>query len=469
MMFRPFLLILLSMCWQEIHSQEHHQTIAPPLKINKSTLLGIWWSPEMQQSAAFQIEDSTIYYPDEFAQYRYVFRNDSLFVFRDESVTISVIARVNADTLVLSTFGHKGIFTRTEIQPAADSVTLRTVTDGVAHRHIVRKSGPWNIHSLSIDLTRPELDIVAGLALDSLLGRETASSIAVRNSNADQSVIAAINADFFNMKTGEADMNQVVEGEIVKGVQRPLRGQFGLDINRMPHVEPFIFVGAAIAHRSSIPIDGVNILPDSGVFLLNHFANQPAKRKQVSLRFIRISDDTTITIVSGQGVADSSKRINDSTYVLVGTEEAFLSGLAPQDTVRLVLGFLPRTQRIKTLVGGLPAIVRDGQIIARDSMPGMGRRFTASRHPRTGVGFSKDGKTLFFVTVDGRQESSVGMTLVEFAELLTELGCNTALNLDGGGSTTMVINGEVVNSPSDPTGERLVANVLMVVRRPPPR
>jgi exopolysaccharide biosynthesis protein len=71
------------------------------------------------------------------------------------------------------------------------------------------------------------------------------------------------------------------------------------------------------------------------------------------------------------------------------------------------------------------------------------------------------------VTVDGRQAASVGMTLVELAELMREAGAWDALNFDGGGSTVMVIKGRVVNSPSDPTGEREIANGLLLVKRTP--
>jgi exopolysaccharide biosynthesis protein len=92
-------------------------------------------------------------------------------------------------------------------------------------------------------------------------------------------------------------------------------------------------------------------------------------------------------------------------------------------------------------------------------------RFSVTRHPRTGVGFSRDSTTLYLITVDGRSESSSGMSLAEFASLMQVLGVAQGLNLDGGGSTTLVIRGHVVNHPSDSTGERTVGNALLVTRR----
>lgn len=92
----------------------------------------------------------------------------------------------------------------------------------------------------------------------------------------------------------------------------------------------------------------------------------------------------------------------------------------------------------------------------------------AKRHPRTAAGVSADGRTLVLVVIDGRQKDwSVGMTLPELADLLIQRGCTAGVNLDGGGSTTMVytpLGGEmkVMNRPSDGR-PRAVANALAVV------
>jgi hypothetical protein len=69
------------------------------------------------------------------------------------------------------------------------------------------------------------------------------------------------------------------------------------------------------------------------------------------------------------------------------------------------------------------------------------------------------------VAVDGRQETSVGMTLEELAEAMISLGAYEAMNLDGGGSTALVVGDSIVNRPSDASGERPVGNVVAVTRR----
>jgi exopolysaccharide biosynthesis protein len=73
---------------------------------------------------------------------------------------------------------------------------------------------------------------------------------------------------------------------------------------------------------------------------------------------------------------------------------------------------------------------------------------------------------MLIATVDGRQPGvSVGMSLAELASLLLEFGASDAINLDGGGSTTMVVNGKLVNSPSDQTGERPVSDAILILPR----
>jgi hypothetical protein len=351
-----------------------------------------------------------------------------------------------------------------------DSVVSRDVADGVVHRHIVAKAGPWNIHVVAIDLNKTDLTIESARAFDSTKGRETTSSIAKRKSVDGFAVLAAINADFFNMQTGENDLIQVIDGEIVKGVKRPLRALFGMDYSRTPRIDKFIFDGVVLAQNNRFPIDGVNILTDSLV-VLNHVAGSYQVSEigsALMLKRVRRNEDTLVTIAERKAGPGEYITLGDSALALraLGTHRRFLDQLVTNDTVRLVLGFLPKTKRIKTLVGGLPRIVVDGRnIAATDSLNGINRKFVETRHPRTGVGFSQSGTTLYFVTVDGRQTSSAGMSLAEFADCMIQAGCYQALNLDGGGSTTMVVDGTIVNSPSDAAGERPVANVLLLLKK----
>ncbi len=118
-------------------------------------------------------------------------------------------------------------------------------------------------------------------------------------------------------------------------------------------------------------------------------------------------------------------------------------------------------------VGGRPVLLRAKSILAGvDS----GGTFATSRHPRTAVGIARDGQRIILVTVDGRQKPySDGMNLRELAGLMQALGSDDAINLDGGGSTAMIVANErgvprVVSMPSDSAGERPVGNALAIVK-----
>jgi len=117
-------------------------------------------------------------------------------------------------------------------------------------------------------------------------------------------------------------------------------------------------------------------------------------------------------------------------------------------------------------VGGFPDLI-DGGARVGDLEVAQRPSFAAVRHPRSGVGFDSATGQLWIVVVDGRQmPHSAGMSLPEFASLFEALGADEALNLDGGGSTALVIGDGPVNHPSDATGERAVVNALALFQNP---
>jgi hypothetical protein len=118
------------------------------------------------------------------------------------------------------------------------------------------------------------------------------------------------------------------------------------------------------------------------------------------------------------------------------------------------------------VVGGWPELLDGGRRVG-DLLVGANPSFAASRHPRTAVGVNPSDRSLWFVVVDGRQgDYSTGMTLPELTGLLEAMGAEEALNLDGGGSSVLVVRGRAVSHPSDDTGERAVANALLLVEDP---
>lgn len=120
----------------------------------------------------------------------------------------------------------------------------------------------------------------------------------------------------------------------------------------------------------------------------------------------------------------------------------------------------PRAQ----IVSGFPGLLKDGERVG-DLELGDRPAFAAQRHPRTAVGVDPDARRLWLVVADGRRDGvAEGMTLPELTDLFRALGVRDAVNLDGGGSSVMIVRGQPVNRPSDPSGERPVVNALVIRR-----
>jgi exopolysaccharide biosynthesis protein len=100
----------------------------------------------------------------------------------------------------------------------------------------------------------------------------------------------------------------------------------------------------------------------------------------------------------------------------------------------------------------------------RPGDPSFAYGFVIKRNPRTFAGIDGRGRTVL-ITVDGRTDDDLGLSVLESARVARSLGLVDAINLDGGGSTTMVVDGAVISHPSDTTGERPVGDALLIGRR----
>ncbi|MCX6133719.1 MAG: phosphodiester glycosidase family protein [Ignavibacteriales bacterium] len=313
------------------------------------------------------------------------------------------------------------------------------------------------------------------------VGLVRTSEQAKRNDKDGHKVIGAINADFFSFKTGWPVNNQVRNGEFVFGTQTQ-RSHFILDDQNRPHIERTSFDGWAGRPRGNkFRIAGVNdVHSDSVIILHTSFSDSATsstgKGRTVSLTLLNSSwsvCDTMRMIVSGAGSEDL-KNISSGRAVLWIGNGASVSAAAEEmksgDTLLVYLGVRPVVRNAKTILGGFGKIVSDGRPVSDSTNleEKTNLNFLTARHPRTFVGFDRDSTKLYLCVVDGRQQKSVGMNFREMADFLVSIGVWNAVNFDGGGSTTMVLQGRIVNSPSDVTGERPVANTLQIIELGPP-
>ena len=366
-----------------------------------------------------------------------------------------------------------------QVEQRWDSTTTTQVAPGVVHKRLVNLEGPWRINLLEVNLAQPGLSIRAMKAKDSFVGKETVSSMAGRFKGGR--VVAAINGDFFNIKTGESENNVVIEGDLTKGTTvsdspydkfNAVHSQLEVDWKNHAYIERLKLNAFIGSHH----LDGINYLPpDTSVLALFTSVFDDVSRMDTSSRHptllplsvVRKKGDSTWYRVAGVAMEGGHHTLNGGAMLAaLGPRRNELKEIAKRGgVIKLTIGFTPNHGRPRTVVGGWPVIVNDGKSVAEyaDFVEGTFPKFSVTRHPRTGVGISKDGKTLYIMTVDGRRESDGGMSLVELAQTMLGLGAYEAMNFDGGGSTTMIVDGKLMNHPSDSTGERAVGSALLIV------
>ena len=372
---------------------------------------------------------------------------------------------------------------------STDSVSTDTVAPGMVHYRVRRPTGPLNIHVVTVPAHRG-YEFTAPRALDSLYGRERVTGMVKRRRDRGERVPVALNADFFDLRTGANENNQITDGEIWKTVPvtdsphdtfRNSHSQFAVGVDGRPYIDRLSYAGSLTTRCGRFTLDGINGIPrvDALVLFTGAYGSASladsvrAPSRQLVLAGAAAPralgpGDLELTTATDSAVGPAGIRADRYILAAYGTVQQRLDSIARcASSVRVSHGFRPDRGRLTMVAGGWPRVVTDGRNVAAsaDSVEGTFPRFSAQRHPRSAVGFSRDSATVYLVAVDGRQNASAGMTLVELGDFLVSIGVFQGMNLDGGGSTTLVIDGQVVNRPSDQTGERTVGNAILVRER----
>lgn len=352
--------------------------------------------------------------------------------------------------------------------------TSRTIGPGSFYYNYVDEKMPVSIHILEFDLTDPNLEVITQKANSQIAARAKTSVMAHQLEIEGKNVVAAINADFFH-KDGTPVGVQVADGVLLK---KPfIRSAFGLLNNNRPFIEILDFEGLLLAGDKQCEIDDVNAhRGENEMILFNNYRGVTSNTNnwgiEVAAQYLSepcINDTSYIVVISKDSYyrSEGNKDIPGYGVILSGHGEKsrFLkNNVNIGDTLKILLKLPPVKKEIVEAVGGAPKIIQKGRIdidIRKEKLP---LNFSTDRHPRTAVGYNRNKTKLYMFVVDGRQpEYSVGMSLRELARFMIDWGVYEGINLDGGGSSTMVVRNSVVNKPSDATGERSVSNALMVL------
>jgi hypothetical protein len=352
---------------------------------------------------------------------------------------------------------------------AAETNQLRSPA-GFFYHHDEVAAIPWSIHVVKVDRTNPDFQLHSMMGKGNQIGMSTISD-QVRGLPADLGrPVAAVNGDFYDFDTpyrGDPKGLQIFRGELISA-PGPWTGMW-VDAAGNPHMGIVTSkLSVTWPNGTSVPI-GLNERRISGAAVLYTRAvgSSTFTRGGRELVLEKVPDGAWLPLRAGEEYTVRVREVRekgdapleaDSLVLSLGSDIAKKAPkIEPGAVLKISTATTPDLKGAITGLSGGPALVRDGKAQPCE---------VTRRHPRAAVGWSK--QFLFLVEVDGRQRNlSAGMTYAELAKYMADLGCDEALNMDGGGSATIWVRGQVANSPSEGV-ERGIANGLVVIQKSRP-
>ncbi|MEY2428719.1 MAG: hypothetical protein QOJ40_1604 [Verrucomicrobiota bacterium] len=351
------------------------------------------------------------------------------------------------------------------------------VIPGLDYAHVVITNQPWSIHIARLQRSRSDLELITTLGNGTIQGLSSLSD-QVRHVPADLGKpVVAVNGDFFLIRPGpyqgDPEGLQIINGELVS---TPGLLSFWVE-GRQLHLEKVLSaLGITWPSGRENPLS-LNQTPraDGAVLFTPIFGPSTRATNMVEVVLERAGTNAWLPLRAGKTYRARVRSINpsgdtplapDIAVLAVGSDLTnHLPAVELGDVLQISTTLSKDLSKATAAIGGGPLLVHAAKEQQWSPQKGPGT-YLLPRHPRTALGFNSH--YLFLVEVDGRQkELSVGMTVAELASFMKNLGCNEAMNLDGGGSSTFWLNGKVMNSPSD-KHERGLANALVIVQRDKP-
>lgn len=337
--------------------------------------------------------------------------------------------------------------------PVVDITEEKTLITGVTYKNIkgLYSSGWQDVHIVTADLSEKHLSLE--ILKNSKGESYTENTLSAAKNN---DTVVAVNADFFAAKRGEAGRGSAVGVEIRDGklyssasVAESMSTLYKAFDETGFNVDTFTFdITLTAANGMQDKIKLINKYDDlTGIVM---YTDDWSEKSVGSVGgIIEVSVDKKGTVLEKVTEAEPIE-IPEDGYVLsshMSFNTFLLDNVEVGDKISVDIVSAPDYKKIETAVGGGAVLVREGVVQTEFS------HNVSGRNPRSAIGLDKTGTKVTLVVLDGRRNDARGMTQTELAELMAELGCYTALNFDGGGSSVMVAKerGEqnVLNTLSD--------------------
>lgn len=278
----------------------------------------------------------------------------------------------------------------------------------------------------------PDLQLTPALA-SSTLGRKNTISTIAKNNNS----IVAINGTFFKPATGVPLGTLMINKKMYTG---PIYDRVAMGIFDNGYDMARIQLNADLkAFGRTLKVDNINQPRTLSTHVIVYTPEwgkaapaSPQYGEQIAVK------DGEVAEVSSAPLA-----IPENGFVVVGPAQQ-LDKFKDARNIKFEVSTIPNWDNVNHIISGGPYLVKNSQVFVDTAEQKLGA--IGGRNPRTAIGYTADNH-LIIVIVDGRESSSVGMTLYELANFMKSIGCYNAMNLDGGGSTVLYVNGKVVNHP----------------------
>jgi hypothetical protein len=370
-------------------------------------------------------------------------------------------------------FGAAGLLgaeaARSSDRPSlSQSPTLRTrLAQGFSYSQETLAEGPWSVQVIRIRRDRSDLRIHVLLGGGDHLGVATLSSQASTFPKARGQALAALNGDFFARGgpcLGDPEGLCIRDGELISAPNG--KSAFWVGPDRSLHLGPVVSLLSMITPDGTSLAIGLNEERQERPVLFTTAVGPRTPSAHGTECLLIAEADTVLPIRPGFRSAFRLQSVHSGGNTPIPTNGVVLSlpakhGVSPTQTAPGSLWTLstetqPDLKDTPTALGGGPALLKEGQPTQFQS--------SDARHPRSAIGWNAE--FFFLVQVDGRQPGlSVGMSLAELATHLLRMGCTDALNLDGGGSSTLWARGQVMNTPCEGS-ERPMGNALLITLEP---
>lgn len=341
-----------------------------------------------------------------------------------------------------------------KIRQKYPKAAIYDVTSGVKHIKLTKyyAGKPVRINVVEVDMKlAKDLELTPALSSDTTLqSRRTITTIA-KNKNA----VVALNGTYFKPQTGVPLGTLMINKKMYTGpiYDRVAMGIFdnGFDIARVQ-------LNASVnGSGKTIPVNNINQPRMLSTYVLV-YTSEWGKYSPYAPKY-----GMGLQVVEGKITKASANPIEipQNGYVISGPKSV-LQPLLDKKDAELIINTNPEWKNVKHIISGGPYLVRNSEVFVDMTAQKLGA--IGGRNPRSAIGYTADNN-LILVAVDGREGSSIGMTLMELASFMQSIGCTNAMNLDGGGSTVMYVNGQVVNKPQMKGGIPL-SNAIVLSRTP---